>query len=249
MTSAVAQIALVGFGTIGEAIVHLTESQSLADVVCILVRERRKQTIPPTINSIDELLGSRPDVVIECAGQDALAAHGEAILAAGFPLVAASVGALSDDRLHRRLLIAAEKGCSRLIIPTGGLAGTDTLGAAATVGLESVSYRGSGRPVWWSLDDDAPKQTLFKGTAREACRRFPKNANVAAAVSLMGIGFDATTVELVADPDLRIYRHEIFASGRFGNLHTRVDAEPIEAGKRSTHLIAGSLINSAQSAH
>ena len=65
----------------------------------------------------------------------------------------------------------------------------------------------------------------------------------------MGIGFDATTVELVADPDLRIYRHEIFASGRFGNLHTRVDAEPIEAGKRSTHLIAGSLINSAQSAH
>ena len=134
MTSEIAQIALVGFGTIGKAIVRLTELQSLADVVCILVRERRKQTTPTTITSIDELLGCRPDVVIECAGQGALAAYGETILAAGIPLVAASVGALSDDQLRRRLLISSEKGCSRLIIPTGGLAGTDTLGAAATVG-------------------------------------------------------------------------------------------------------------------
>ena len=69
MTSEIAQIALVGFGTIGKAIVRLTELQSLADVVCILVRERRKQTTPTTITSIDELLGCRPDVVIECAGK------------------------------------------------------------------------------------------------------------------------------------------------------------------------------------
>jgi aspartate dehydrogenase len=41
---------------------------------------------------------------------------------------------------------------------------------------------------------------VFVGTAREAAAGFPANVNVAAALSLAGIGPDLTTIEIWADP-------------------------------------------------
>jgi aspartate dehydrogenase len=43
---------------------------------------------------------------------------------------------------------------------------------------------------------------VFSGTARDAAAGFPANVNVAAALSLAGIGPDRTVIEIWADPSL-----------------------------------------------
>jgi aspartate dehydrogenase len=59
---------------------------------------------------------------------------------------------------------------------------------------------------------------LYSGPAREAALRFPENVNVAAAISLAGLGLDKTTVRVVADPTVERNTHEIEARGEFGDL-------------------------------
>jgi aspartate dehydrogenase len=48
---------------------------------------------------------------------------------------------------------------------------------------------------------DKPKR-VFAGTAREGAAGFPANVNVAAALSLAGIGPDRTMMEIWADPSI-----------------------------------------------
>ena len=56
------------------------------------------------------------------------------------------------------------------------------------------------------------------GRLREAALRFPENVNVAAALSLAGIGMDRTSVRVVADPAVSHNTHEIIAKGYFGEI-------------------------------
>jgi aspartate dehydrogenase len=53
-----------------------------------------------------------------------------------------------------------------------------------------------------------PKK-VFDGTAREGARGFPANVNVAAALSLAGIGPDRTRLEIWADPGVTRNTHTI----------------------------------------
>ena len=50
---------------------------------------------------------------------------------------------------------------------------------------------------------------VFDGTARDGARGFPANVNVAAALSLAGIGPDRTQLEIWADPALTRNTHRI----------------------------------------
>jgi aspartate dehydrogenase len=50
---------------------------------------------------------------------------------------------------------------------------------------------------------------VFEGPAREGARGFPANVNVAAALSLAGIGPDRTRLEIWADPTVTRNTHRI----------------------------------------
>ena len=95
------------------------------------------------------------------------------------------------------------------------------------------------------IDGISEAQEVFCGTAREACRGFPSNLNVSAAVSLVGIGPDRTMVRIVADPELSRNCHDITVEGEFGLLRVHIENIPSENPKTG-RLTALSIIRSVR---
>lgn len=191
------------------------------------------------------------DIAADCAGAPGLRAHGPALLARGIDVVSLSVGALADDSLAADLRRAADAGRARLELAPGAIAGLDGLSAAAVGGLRSVAYTARKPPAGWkgtpaeaALDLDALREPAehFRGPAREAARLYPKNANVAAAVALAGLGLDATEAVLIADPTLDANRHEVTADGAFGRLRLTLDGRPLPDNPKSSAIAAMSLV-------
>jgi aspartate dehydrogenase len=87
------------------------------------------------------------------------------------------------------------------------------------------------------------EKAVFSGTAREACRGFPSNVNVSAAVSLAGIGPDRTLIRILAVPGLERNGHDIEVTGEFGRLCVPIGNVPSE-NPRTGKLTAFSIIRS-----
>lgn len=244
---------LIGYGGIAQTVLDTLQDEPDVSVAAVLVRPGRdieERPGVPVVETLNALLASGPDIVGECAGHTALAEMGPAVLRAGVDLVAVSIGALADADLHAELIASAEAGGSRLILPAGAIGAVDALAAARFGGLARVCYRSRKPPGAWAgspAEDshDLPALTvptvLYAGTAREAARLYPKNANVAATVALAGLGFDDTQVELVADPSVTDNVHEIEAEGSFGTFSIRLAGKPSPANPKTSMLTALSM--------
>jgi aspartate dehydrogenase len=95
-----------------------------------------------------------------------------------------AVSAAAEGRIHSVRMTTRK--------PPGGLAG------APYLELNGISVEGLNGP-----------KRVFAGTAREAAAGFPANVNVAAALSLAGIGPDRTLIEIWADPSVTRNCHSI----------------------------------------
>jgi len=69
---------------------------------------------------------------------------------------------------------------------------------------------------------------IFEGPATQACRAFPANVNVLAALSLAGIGPERTSTKIYAVPGLARNTHRIHIQGEFGTLRIEVENVPSE---------------------
>lgn len=202
------------------------------------------------LQSVSEL-DRKPDLALECAGHTALAEHGPALLQRGVDLGLLSIGALTDPQLVETLDGAAREGAARAHILAGAIGALDALSAAREGGLETVTYSGIKPPSAWQ--GSAAEQvcdlaalheptTFYRGAARDAGRLYPKNANVAAAVALSGVGLDATQVELIADPAAAGNTHRVTARGAFGELEFSVHARALPEHPRTSALTAMSAV-------
>jgi aspartate dehydrogenase len=242
MGEPVRRVGILGVGTIGRAV-----ARALADGVPGLVlvgaasrdadRARaflsRLPGSPPCLPFAE--LVDRADLVVEAATQAALVDLAPAILEAGRDLVVLSVGALLD---HPEWVERAAARGARIHAPSAAIAGLDGLKGAAVDGhLDSVVMetrkppRGlAGAPGVAHVDVGAitAPTCVFEGTAREACRAFPANVNVVAAVSLAGLGPDRTRIRIHADPAIDRNRHTVTAEGRFGRLRIEIENIPSE---------------------
>jgi aspartate dehydrogenase len=245
---------LIGFGGIGHAVLEaLTDQMSTEPPLTgILVRTLEIQSANiPFIVDIYGFLERRPRLVVECAGHQAVRNYGEKVLSSGADLIVASTGALADPELLASLRLAARDAGSRLIIPAGAVGGIDALRAARLAGLASVRYRGRKPPMAWQgstatdgidLAGLEEPTVIYRGTAREAALAFPKNSNVAATVTLAGLGFDETEVELIADPTVGGNVHEIDVRASTGDFSIALTGKPSASNPRTSMLTAYSIV-------
>lgn len=213
-------LGLIGFGNIAANLLDLLAKAAMVpERLTVLVQPasagQAAQRIAElgakakVVTDAAALLALAPDLVVECAGHAAVAAHVPPILRAGTDVIQVSAGAMADAELAACLQQASKEGGGRIVLPAGAIGGVDLLSALSAAGGVTVAYRGVKPPQAWrgtpaeqALDLAAvTKATVFfHGTAREAALAYPKNANVAATLALAGAGFEATQVELVADP-------------------------------------------------
>lgn len=226
-------LGLVGYGNIGASLLDLLTPED-AERVTLLVLPGTKVEVPraEVVDSVEALIARQPDLLVECAGHEAVQHVAVPALEAGIDVVLVSVGALSDAALEQSVKAAAAKGGARVILPSGAIGGIDLLAAVAAAGNLEVTYTGTKPPNAWrgtpaedKLDlDTLTKATLIlSGTAREVAKAFPKNANVAATLGLAGAGLDNTRVELVADPEARGNRHSYRVRSALCSFEMQID--------------------------
>jgi len=191
----------------------------------------------PDIVPLSEL-AELADVVLECAPA---AVYDEI----AYPAVRRGrifVTMTSSALLNRLDLIdeAKETG-ARLIVPTGGCLGFDAIKAAAEGEIQSVKLVTrkppkslEGAPYLeenrLSLSNLTAPLKVFEGSAREAARAFPANVNVAASLSLAGIGPDRTTVEIWADPGIDRAIQELIVRSEAADMDMRIASHPLRTG-------------------
>ncbi|WP_209309509.1 aspartate dehydrogenase [Haloarcula amylovorans] len=257
-------IGILGCGTIGSEIAAAIADGTIdARLGAVYDRhpERATDTISafapseePTLADSVTALASAVDLVVETAGHPAVAEHGKRVLDAECDLMLLSVGALVDNERRSALLAAAERTDASIHVPSGAIAGLDAIKASAVTGeLEDVTLSTTkppagleGAPYIGENDIDlsalTEPTTVFEGDAAAAADAFPSNINVAAALSLAGIGVTETTVTIVADPAKENNVHRIEASGSAGRIETEVQNVASPTNPKTSYLAALSAI-------
>lgn len=259
--SAAPTVAIAGLGSIGRSLLpHLRSPSSGYRLTAVASgradRARRfleQQQAPDVLVVEPAALPEHADIVIECAPSAAYAQIATPVVDAGKTLVTLSVGALLDCW---SLVERARTTGGRILVPTGALAGLDTVQALAQGTIASVSMV-TRKPV--SSLADAPfvvdsgvdlrslrePRLMFEGTVGEAIGGFPANLNVAVALSLAGIGPDRTTIQVWADPDLERNTHRILVHSDAADLDLSISNVPSDnpATGRSTALSVLALLH------
>jgi len=254
------KIGLIGCGAIGRTIaIAMDRTESIGAIFLFDRSEEQARSLAARlekavhVTSMDVLI-KNSELVVEAASQEAVREFAPQVLWAGRDLMLMSVGALADDQLadHMRKL-AREKQC-KLYIPTGAIAGVDGVRCAAEGRIDEVTLetrkppralRGNPYVAAMGIDiDNLTEETiLFEGSARKAVTDFPQNINVAAALSLAGIGFDATTIRIIADPNVTRNEHTIHLKGSFGEMRSWVSNYPCPDNAKTSYLAALAAIS------
>jgi aspartate dehydrogenase len=245
----VTRIAIAGLGTIGRVLARrLTDGIPGLTLTCAAARDEAKARAWLKDQKIDcplvavEAFPQHADLAIECAPAAMLERICRPMLEAGKQVMVLSCGAL----LPRPDLVELAKAHGgRILVPTGALLGLDAVVAAAEGTIHSVRMTTRkppnglmGAPYLLknhiSVEGLNGAKLVFSGTAREAAAGFPANVNVAAALSLAGIGPDKTIIDIWADPKVERNCHSIEVdsdSARFTLSIENIPSENPKTGK------------------
>jgi len=250
-------VLMLGAGAIGREVLKHVAGDSRIRVTHIVELEAFRAAAQAAVggsirvvSSLEEV-DARPDCVIECAGHAAVKTHVPALLRRGHDVLLVSVGSLAEPGLAEMLESAAREGGAQLTLISGAIAGIDAIASARVAGLDEVVYTGRKPPSGW-LDTPAEAAcdlraltqpvVIFDGSAGEAARLYPKNANVAATVSLAGVGLERTRATLIADPGVTRNIHHVRAVGTFGELELTISGRPLADNPKTSALAAFSAV-------
>ena len=240
------KVGIVGCGAIGSEVAKAASAMPGIDEV-ILYDIDPDATVPlrnlpkTRIARSAKSLVSASDLVIEAANKAVVATVVRDALAAGKKAMLLTIGALADDALREKLVGLATKNGGKIYLPSGAVMGVDGVKAAAESDLKSVTLVTTKPPA--GVDRKTDRWTLlFSGPAREAVAKFPKNVNVAATLSLAGLGFDNTHVQVAIDPMATRNSHKVIIEGSFGRARIEVENLPSPSNPATSYLASLSAI-------
>lgn len=195
-------------------------------------------------------LAEMADVVVEGLPRDAFLAVAQSTIEAGRIFMPLSCGQLLD---HWHLVERAEATGARILVPTGALLGLDAVRAAAEGEIRSVTMITRKPPMGLdgapylverglSMASVTEPTKIFDGSAREGARGFPANVNVAAALSLAGIGPDRTRLEIWADPGVDRNTHRIEVDADTARFSMTIENVPSVENPRTGKITALSAV-------
>ncbi len=184
-----------------------------------------------SVPGLKELI-DRSDLVIESASSLASWRISQEVLKKAKALIVMSVGGIVSHT--KELSELAKRHKVKVYIPSGAICGIDAIKAAGIrkikkailttrknpVSFKSVEYV---RKQGINLDNLKKERVLFLGPAKQAVKYFPQNINVAAVLSMAGIGKDKTLVKIIASPFVKRNVHEIQIDSEAGRVFSRTE--------------------------
>jgi aspartate dehydrogenase len=242
-------VGIGGLGAIGLPVARALDEGRLPGLRLVAVSARDQKAArekvsgfasPPDLTGLGDL-AQKADVVVECLPAACFDDVARPAVEAGRILLVLSGGALlsRQDLINR----AAETG-ARIVVPTGALLGLDAVRAAAEGGVHKVTMVTRKPPGGLAgaphieasgliMDDIVEPTCVFEGNARDAAAGFPANINVAAALSLAGVGPDRTRVEIWADPTVDRNTHTIKVDAEAARFEMTIENVPSAANPRT----------------
>lgn len=201
-----------------------------------------------------EQLAEHCDIVIECLPPHAVPDLAKSVIKAQKTLIMISGCALlmypEIIDTHKQ---STDPHKARIIVPSGALAGIDGVKALKELGIKSSKIASTKHPRGFigapyvykmgiNMEQIKVKTKIFEGNALEAAKGFPANVNVAATLSLAGIGAEKTQVEIWADPAAKGNTHEITVEGEYSKITSRIESTPDPTNPKSSMLAAQSIV-------
>ena len=259
------RIGLLGCGAIGTEIAlaidsgkipaQLTHIYDFSKTVSTTLANKL-QNKPQITDNVSLLAAASVDLIVEAASQDAVRDNALSILQNRKDLMIMSVGALLDESIFEIILDGCRDFNKHVYLPSGAIIGLDGMRSAKDE-IESAvlvttknpkALKGAKFFEISKIDLDTIKKatTIYEGSAQEAVKLFPANINVAAILSLAGIGGKKTRVKIIADPSTHKNIHEIQAEGKFGRFSIKVENVPSPSNPKTSRLAILSAIECLQ---
>ncbi len=245
------RIGIVGCGAIGSGVGAYIDRKlassafvyALADKDIKAAKGLQKKlgSDPKIYDSVD--LVKKVDLVIETASGAAASFLLKKVITYRKDLIILSVGALIDKA---SLLKAADKRGINIYVSSGAVSGIDGLGALSMGKINKVSLTTSKPPRGLigadylkerkiNLTNLKKEKVVFRGGVKEAIKHFPKNINVAVAISLAS-AFKKVEVCIKADPKLKRNVHHVVVDSEEAKLSIKVENIPSKTNPKTSAL-------------
>ena len=254
------EIAIIGCGVIGTELAQNIDNKTIPNCLLSIIFDidpnkskmvyDKLKNKPTLFSNFKEFIDSpqfkKIDLVIEAASINAASSYVIDILKKGKDIMIMSIGVFSDYNFYKDILHFLTSKSNNVFLPSGAIGGIDIIRSVKNH-IESITLVTTknnrslkGAPFFLNnnvnIDEINKKQIIFDGDASEAIKQFPSNVNVAALISLAGIGFKRTNVKVVVDPDISNNIHEIQVKWKFGEFTIKISNKPSLENPKTSYL-------------
>jgi len=237
------KVGLIGCGAIGTVLAEAIDRKIVVcdelvvfdtDAAKAQKLKRDLQFRVKIASSVDELIASKPKVIVEAAGQQAVRDYYGKLVDSNSEIIIMSTGAL--------LSLKADE--PNVHFPAGAIGGLDAIAAAANAGIDEVTITSRKNPKALGKTN-TEEAIIYEGTAKEAARLFPREMNVAATLALTVKPVQVKVV-VISDPKVTRNTHQIHVKWRYGEMQLQFENQPHPDNPHTSALAAWAAIRLLQ---